>query len=152
MLLDEEVALAIKQDAIQVAWETGTWHPFRSGQGEEAPIFIDDFQGVYRGAALEIAPDGEIADMPLDRDSWLALLHWRHTETLTNSGIDFLSRHRFDSSLAPEKNALQARIIMQIAIKGVKKKMHIGIFLLSIHPEDLRKCPAVTTGSLAKPR
>jgi hypothetical protein len=41
---------------------------------------------------------------------------------------------------------------MQIAIKGVKEKMHTGIFLLSIHPEDLRKCPAVTTGSLAKPR
>jgi hypothetical protein len=36
---------------------------------------------------------------------------------------------------------------MQIAIKGVKEKMHTGIFLLSIHPEDLRKCPAVTTGS-----
>jgi hypothetical protein len=41
---------------------------------------------------------------------------------------------------------------MQIAIKGVKEKMHTGIFLLSIPPEDLRKCSAVTTGSLAKPR
>jgi hypothetical protein len=85
VFFDEEVALAIKQDAVQVSWKTGTGHPFRSGQGEEASIFIGDFQGVYRGATLGIAPDGEIADMPLDRDSWLALFQWRQSETLTNS-------------------------------------------------------------------
>jgi len=33
---------------------------------------------------------------------------------------------------------------VQIAIKAVKVKMHTDICLVSIHPEDLRKCHAVT--------
>jgi hypothetical protein len=110
MLPDEEVTLAIKQDAIQVSWETGTGHPFRSGQGEEAPIFVGNFQSGYGSAALGIAPDWKIAHMPLDRDSRLALLQWRQSETLTNSGIDFLTRHRSSPS--------SPLSIMQVAFSG----------------------------------